>query len=111
MYGYIFISENLKSGKKFLGKFASVNFNRTYFGDNPKLLADVEKLGKENFTVKMIRACESQPEYEMAYDMYLNEYKALTDDSFYNCEKAVKTESEEPEEKSKKSRKKKVVEE
>lgn len=111
MYGYIFISENLKSGKKFLGKFASVNFNRKYFGDNPKLLADLNSIGKENFTVKMIRACESKPEYEMAYDMYLTQYKALTDASFYNCEKAVKAETEDVEEKSKRSRKKKVVEE
>ncbi len=111
MYGYIFISENLKTGKKFLGKFASVKFDRAHFGDNPKLLADIEKQGKENFTVKMIRACESQPEYEMAYDMYVNEYKVLTDNNFYNCEKSAKAEPEETEEKSKKNRKKKVVEE
>ena len=50
MYGYIFLAECKSNGKKFIGKFASVKFNKLYFGDNPGLISDVEKYGKENFS-------------------------------------------------------------
>lgn len=117
MYGYIFLTENLANGKKFIGQFASVGFNRKYLGNNPGLISDVEKYGADKFTVKMIRACETKPDYEMAYNAMLAEYNALNDSNFYNCEKKVKPLEvkpvEETEEKPKKSRKKKekVVEE
>lgn len=108
MYGYIFIVENTVNNKKFLGKFASVNFNRKYLGDNPMLLSDVEKYGADKFTARMIRACETKPEFVLAYNQFLAEYKALEDSNFYNCSKIVE---EVPVEKPKKSRKKKVIEE
>lgn len=108
MYGYIFLTENLTNGKKFIGKYASVNFDRKHFGMNPGVLSDIEKLGDSKFTVKMIRACETKPEYEAAYTAMLEQYGALSDSNFYNCEKVepeVVTEN-----KPKRSRKKKVVE-
>lgn len=108
MYGYIFIVENTVNDKKYIGKFASVKFNRKYLGDNSKLLADVEKYGADKFTSKMLRACETKPEFDWMYNQFLAEFKALEDSKFYNCEKAeVTVEVEKP----KKGRKKKVVEE
>ena len=111
MYGYIFLAECKSNGKKFIGKFASVKFNKLYFGDNPGLISDVEKYGKENFTVKMIRACETAPEYEMAYDMFLNQYNALTDSNFYNYVESDTGDDAGSDVAPKKRRRKKVVEE
>lgn len=111
MYGYIFLTECKSTGKKFIGKFASVGFNKTYFGENPGLISDIEKYGKDNFTVKMIRACETKPEYEMAYDMFLTEYNALTDSNFYNCAESDTGDNNVTDVTPKKRRRKKVVEE
>jgi len=106
MYGYIFIVANSVNDKKYVGKYASVKFNKKYLGDNPTLLADVEKYGADKFTAKMVRACETEAEFDYMYNQFLAELKALEDDSFYNRETAV-----ESVEKPKKSRKKKVIEE
>ncbi len=110
MYGYIFLTENIKTGKKFIGKFASVGFDKKHLGDNPGLISDVEKYGAENFTVKMLRACESKQYYDMAYDAFIKEYCALTDSKYYNCEKPANEKKIETDEPVKKSRKKKVEE-
>ena len=106
MYGYIFLTENKLTGKKYIGQFASVKFDKKHLGNVPELISDVKNHGSDNFSVKMLRACESKPEYEAAYEAILAEYKALSDSNYYNCVKAEKTE-EVIEEKSKKSRKKK----
>lgn len=113
MIGYVFEVENKENNKKYIGKYFSVRFDAKYLGDNPGVLADVEKFGADKFTVKMLRAAETVQECEVAYNAFLEDAKALTDSNYYNCEKAVKTEPTEVEEEKpkKRTRKKKVIEE
>lgn len=105
MVGYIFIAENKVNGKKFIGKKYSVSFDRKYFGDNPGLISDLETQSSNDFTVRMIRACETVKECDFIYDYILKENNALSDPSFYNCSDAV-----EDAPKKKRSRKKAVEE-
>ena len=107
MYGYIFVVANTVNDKKYVGKYASVKFNKKYFGDNSALLADVKQYNADKFTIRMLRACETKAELDWMYNQFLAELNALEDSSFYNCEKT----EEVPVEKPKRGRKKKVVEE
>ncbi len=110
MYGYIFLTENKLTGKKYIGQYASVKFDKKYLGNAPALISDVAIHGSDNFSVRMLRACESKPEYEGAYEAILAEYNALSDSNYYNCEKAEPETTEEQPKKSRKRKKEEVEE-
>lgn len=112
MVGYVFITESSATNKKYIGKYLSVAFDKNYLGDNPKLLNDITKYGKEKFTVRMLRAAETVKDCEIAYNAMLTKYNALSDPHFYNCEKKVAESKEEGEEAPvKRTRKKRTDEE
>lgn len=84
MIGYIFRADNRVTGKTYIGKNLSVAFDNKYIGNNPGVISDAEKYGADSFIVKMIRACETVKECDMAYDFILNDVKAVEDKRFYN---------------------------
>lgn len=78
-YGFVYIIENLLSGRKYIGKklfwsskTKQVNKKRKkfkvpsdwqdYYGSNEVLKKDIEDLGKENFTRTIIHLCKSKGE-------------------------------------------------
>lgn len=65
MFGYIFETTNKKTGETYLGKCYSVKFNKNLLGVDNAL---IEKYGKENFSVKMIRAFEEQEVLDWVFD-------------------------------------------
>ena len=65
MFGYIFETTNKKTGKTYLGKCYSVKFDKNLLGVDNAL---IEKYGKENFSVKMIRAFEEQEVLDWVFD-------------------------------------------
>lgn len=65
MFGYIFETTNKKTGKTYLGKRYSVKFDKNFLGVDNAL---IEKYGKENFSVKMIRAFEEQEVLDWVFD-------------------------------------------
>jgi len=110
MLGYIFETENTVTGKKYIGQIMSVSFIRKHFGNHPALISDLKKYGLDKFTVKMLRACETKQDYDMAYSAFLEEARQSGKD-YYNFVTEAKTEDDGEEVKPvKKSRKKKVVE-
>lgn len=110
MYGYVYLTENLTNGKKYIGEYRAVTYNRKYFGDNPDLLADIQKEGEAKFSTRMLMPYESEKELVAGKEYWLNEYK---DSNLYNGgNKSVKkTEDNSEDVKPKRSRKKKDVDE
>lgn len=111
MYGYVFITTNSKNGMKYIGRNLSVVFDKNYFGDDPKLIDDIARYGVSNFSCKMLMPYESDAGVEWGLKQFIDEYSALTDPSFYNCNKAKKSEAVEDKPKTSRSRKKKADEE
>lgn len=99
--GFVYIIENLSSGKKYIGK-KLFKFTRTktvkgkrkkvkvdsdwqtYYGSNNELNADVEKLGKENFRRTILHLCKSKgtANFLEAKEQILN--NVLESDDWYN---------------------------
>lgn len=74
MYGYIFETTNIKTGEKFIGKRYAVSFDKHFFGED----ADIEKYGKDGFTVKMIvPPFDNQQALDAKYEEMLKSYKKV----------------------------------
>lgn len=85
MYGYVFLSENLESKKKYIGICRSVKFIPDFFGDTDAIQKDVANLGPTKFTVKMLMPYETEEGLIAGEQYFLNEYNAKSDSSFYNA--------------------------
>lgn len=100
MYGYIFLTENVETGKMFIGENRSVRFDPKYFGVNEELFADIDKYGSHKFSTKMLMPYESEKDLMAGKEYWLSKYGAKDDSNFYNSESA-------PAPKPRKTRKKK----
>lgn len=101
IYGFVYIIENTKTGKKYVGKkffFASktrqVNKKKkrykaesdwqTYYGSSESLLADVILHGKESFSRTILHLCATKAEcgYLEAREQF--ERNVLLSNNYYN---------------------------
>lgn len=100
-YGFIYLIENLKNGRKYIGRkyltkaaYKTVKSKRkkirkesdwsTYYGSSPSLLADVELYGKENFKRTILRLCKSRGECNYFEAKEIFETDAVLDGNYYN---------------------------
>ena len=85
MYGYIYITENNVSGKKYIGQKKSNKFlKEKYLGSGSLLRKAILKYGKENFTVRMLCECDSKEELDEMEIYFIKLYNAQEDTGFYN---------------------------
>ena len=100
-YGFVYCIHNLKEKKRYIGKkfFTKAGYRQvkgkrkktrkpsdwpTYWGSNDKLIADVERLGEENFLREVLHLCVNRS--DCAY-LELKEQmiaKVLERDDYYN---------------------------
>lgn len=106
-YGFIYVIENQIDQKAYIGRkyFTKASTRQVkgkkrktrkesdwkdYYGSSPRLLEDIEKLGKENFKRTVIRLCKTRGEtnyWEAKYQFLLG---VLESDDFYNDNILVK---------------------
>ena len=100
-YGFVYCIHNLKEKKRYIGKkfFTKAGYRQvkgkrkktrkpsdwpTYWGSNDKLIADVKRLGEENFIREVLHLCVNRS--DCAY-LELKEQmiaKVLERDDYYN---------------------------
>ena len=108
--GYVYCIENLTNNRKYIGKklakFAKTSYKtvklkngtkkkkrvrskidsdwQEYWGSSPNLQADIDTLGKENFTREILHYCTSKAmtSYTEAKEQF--ERKVLESDDYYN---------------------------
>lgn len=107
-YGFIYEITNNVTGKKYIGRkyFTQAKTRQVkgkkkrtrvqsdwldYFGSNKELLADVEKLGKENFTRKILRLCKTRGNTNYWEAKFQFDNDVLLSDNYYNDWIMVKT--------------------
>lgn len=101
--GYIYIIENLASGRKYVGKKLFTNVRRKkikgktrrkktvrrsdwqdYYGSNKTLLEDVAKLGVDKFKRTILHLCRSKGTCNYLETKEIILHGALESDQFYN---------------------------
>jgi len=108
--GFVYLITNSITGRKYIGKklakFSKTTYKtvklkngtkkrkrirgkiesdwKEYWGSSPNLQADIEKLGKENFTRQILHYCKSKAEtsYTEAREQF--ERRVLESDEYYN---------------------------
>ena len=100
-YGFIYLIENLKNGRKYIGRkfltkaaYKTVKGKRKkirkesdwadYYGSSPALLADVEVYGKEQFRRTILRLCKSRGECNYFETKEIFDRDAVLDGNYYN---------------------------
>lgn len=82
-YGYIYMSKNNVTGKKYIGQHKG-QFTNKYFGSGLKLKEAISLFGKKNFSVELICYCFSKQELDEMEKYYISVYDAAKSDDFYN---------------------------
>jgi group I intron endonuclease len=85
VFGYIYLTTNLLSGKRYIGRKKSSEFlGNAYLGSGNHLRRAVNKFGKENFSVSMIEAVYSEEDLYSREEYWIRFYNAVEDPGFYN---------------------------
>ena len=77
----IYITKNLITGKKYIGKDS--NNNPEYLGSGALLLEDIQEYGKENFKKEILEHCTKKNLGERE-DYWINFFNAASSKDFYN---------------------------
>lgn len=82
--GYIYITENLLDGKRYIGKRQKSSFDASYYGSGLRLRRAIDKYGIENFKVSILKWCSSIEELNESEREFIKEYNAQKSEEFYN---------------------------
>ena len=85
MYGYIYETTNLVDNKKYIGQHKAERFEpENYIGSGILLLKAIKKYGKDNFSCRLLEACNSKEELNEAEKRWIKEFNADNSDEYYN---------------------------
>lgn len=84
MYGYIYLTENLVNGKKYIGQHRRTEFDTTYYGSGVLLSKAIQKYGKEHFKVTVLCECFSEEELNEKERLFIAEHNAVESCNYYN---------------------------
>lgn len=83
-YGYIYITENLINGKKYIGQHKSESLDESYKGSGIILQRAFNKYGIENFKTEILEWCQSREELNEREKYWISYHNAVDDPMFYN---------------------------
>jgi len=85
-YGFIYITTNLKNGKRYIGKkvFDLTSKWKSYLGSGVALKSAIEKYGRENFVKDIIAIAYSEEELCDIEKQYITFFNAVDSLDFYN---------------------------
>lgn len=85
MYGYVYITTNLKNHHKYIGQHKSTFFNPKYKGSGKILKDAFKKYNKESdWKVEMIEECNDADSLSLREEYWIAYYNAVDDELFYN---------------------------
>lgn len=84
MYGYVYMTTCLVNNKKYIGQHKSSTLDMNYKGSGKALWNAINKYGKENFSVELLKECNSREELNKMEAFYIEKYNADKDRLFYN---------------------------
>ena len=84
--GYIYITENLLDGKKYIGQhhWEKPDIDPSYYGSGKLLHIAMKKYGKENFVVHVLQWCKTKWDLDSREMAWIRFYDATNSSEFYN---------------------------
>jgi group I intron endonuclease len=83
VYGYIYKTINLLSGKLYIGQKVGV-FNSKYYGSGLLIKRALKIYGVNNFVVEVIAYADNKEELDKLEKLYITEYRNVLGDKLYN---------------------------
>jgi group I intron endonuclease len=83
----IYLTTNLINDKKYIGK--DIKNNPKYLGSGSLLKEDIKKYGRKNFKKEILEYCKSKHDLKEREEYWINYFKAVESDEFYNIRKNV----------------------
>lgn len=83
MYGFIYITENLVNGKKYVGMCKNTHRDN-YLGSGKLLKAAIKKYGRHNFERVIVEECETFDDLSQAEKAWISKLDAVNSDQYYN---------------------------
>lgn len=87
MYGYIYMTTNLKNGKIYIGQHKSSKFDCNYFGSGIWFKKVFLANGKENFKCEVLEECNSLEEMNAREIYWIEQYQSRNPEVGYNLAK------------------------
>lgn len=87
MYGYTYKTTNLITGKIYIGKHKSEEFDPTYKGSGTHLWNSIRKYGWDNFLVEMLSPCFSEDELNAEEELLIDLFNSRDRSIGYNIAK------------------------
>lgn len=84
MYGYVYETTCLVNGKKYIGQHKSDHFDTKYYGSGTLFSRALHKYGKNNFTVRVLKECNSADELSIAETKAIQDADAVNSSNYYN---------------------------
>lgn len=88
MYGYIYETLCILTGKKYIGmhRWPKDSIDPNYFGSGIHLQRALSLYGKDNFSCRILEWCETREELLEREKFYISEVQAPINDDYYNIE-------------------------
>lgn len=84
MYGYVYLTTNKINGMKYIGQHHTNQFDDHYLGSGKLIKEAIQKYGKQNFNVKILKICYSRDELNDFEKYFIDKYGADLSSQFYN---------------------------
>ena len=84
MYGYIYLTTFLPTGKIYIGQKKKDYFDTSYYGSGKIIKSLIKKYDKQEFTVELIDTAESQEELNKKEIYWINYYDSTDISRGYN---------------------------
>ena len=78
----VYITENLRTGKKYVGSHTTNDLNDNYLGSGQALKLSIKKYGKNNFKRTTLKECETILEARDLEAYYIKEYNTLSPNGY-----------------------------
>ena len=81
-FHYVYLTENKINGKKYIGQHSTDNMDDGYIGSGRKLLKEIKKYGKKNFTKKILEYSDNADELDSLEKNYIKKYNSLAPNGY-----------------------------
>lgn len=87
LYGYVYLTTNTITGKKYIGRHKSSKYDTRYKGSGKIISQAIKKYGRDKFITIVLSEYDDEESLNQGEIYWISKYDAVNSDEFYNIEK------------------------